>query len=82
MADFGATDLDAFAKAVRTELEAMYPAELRDPNAKTDTEAVCDVTAHCSTDGMSSSSRQDGCRPFTAASLVTSPAATSSAVTT
>lgn len=40
MADFGATDLDAFAKAVRTELEAMYPAELRDPKARTDPEAV------------------------------------------
>jgi alkylation response protein AidB-like acyl-CoA dehydrogenase len=40
MADFGATDLDAFAKAVRAELEAMYPAELRDPKAKTDPEAV------------------------------------------
>jgi alkylation response protein AidB-like acyl-CoA dehydrogenase len=40
MADFGATDLDAFAKAVRAELEAMYPAELRDPKARTDPEAV------------------------------------------
>lgn len=40
MADFGATDLDAFAKGVRAELEAMYPAELRDPNVKTDPEAV------------------------------------------
>ena len=40
MADFGATDLDAFAKAVRAELEAMYPAELRDPHARTDPEAV------------------------------------------
>jgi len=40
MADFGATDLDALAKEVRRELEAMYPAELRDPKAKTDPEAV------------------------------------------
>ena len=40
MADFGATDLDAFAKEVRSELEAMYPAELRDPKARTDPEAV------------------------------------------
>lgn len=40
MADFGTTDLDAFAKAVRAELEAMYPVELRDPKAKTDPEAV------------------------------------------
>jgi len=40
MADFGATDLDAFGKAVRQELEAMYPAELRDPKARTDPEAV------------------------------------------
>jgi alkylation response protein AidB-like acyl-CoA dehydrogenase len=40
MADFGATDLDAFAREVRAELEAMYPAELRDPKTKTDPEAV------------------------------------------
>jgi len=40
MADFGATDLDAFAREVRRELEAMYPAELRDPQARTDPEAV------------------------------------------
>jgi alkylation response protein AidB-like acyl-CoA dehydrogenase len=40
MADFGATELDAFAKEVRSELEAMYPAEMRDPKAKTDPEAV------------------------------------------
>jgi alkylation response protein AidB-like acyl-CoA dehydrogenase len=40
MADFGATDLDAFATAVRAELEAMYPAELREPQPKTDPEAV------------------------------------------
>jgi len=40
MADFGATDLDAFAKAVRADLEAMYPAELRDPKAQTNPEAV------------------------------------------
>lgn len=40
MADFGATDLEAFAATVRADLEAMYPAELRDPKAKTDPEAV------------------------------------------
>jgi len=40
MADFGATDLDAFGKAVRQELEAIYPAELRDPKVGTDPEAV------------------------------------------
>ena len=40
MADFGATDLDAFRAEVRAWLEAEYPAELRDPNAKTDPEAI------------------------------------------
>ncbi|MBL8556306.1 MAG: acyl-CoA dehydrogenase family protein [Phenylobacterium sp.] len=40
MADFGATDLDAFAREVRADLAAMYPPELRDPNAATDPEAV------------------------------------------
>lgn len=40
MADFGATDIDAFAAEVRSELAAMYPPELRDPKAKTDPEAV------------------------------------------
>jgi len=40
MADFGATDLDAFRTEVRAWLEANYPADLRDPNAKTDPEAV------------------------------------------
>ena len=40
MADFGATKLDAFRTEVRAWLEANYPAELRDPNAKTDPEAV------------------------------------------
>jgi len=40
MADFGATDLDAFRTEVRAWLEANYPAELRDPGAKTDPEAV------------------------------------------
>jgi alkylation response protein AidB-like acyl-CoA dehydrogenase len=40
MADFGATDLDAFRAEVRAWLEANYPAELRDPDAKTDPEAV------------------------------------------
>ena len=40
MADFGAADLDTFRTEVRAWLEAEYPAELRDPNAKTDPEAV------------------------------------------
>ena len=40
MADFGATDLDAFRAEVRAWLEANYPAELRSPDAKTDPEAV------------------------------------------
>ena len=40
MADFGGAELDAFAKDVRDQLAAMYPAELRDPKAKTDPEAV------------------------------------------
>jgi len=40
MADFGATDLDVFRAEVRAWLEANYPAELRNPNAKTDPEAV------------------------------------------
>jgi len=40
MADFGATDLDAFRAEVRGWLEANYPAELRDAHAKTDLEAV------------------------------------------
>jgi alkylation response protein AidB-like acyl-CoA dehydrogenase len=40
MADFGATELDAFAAEVRKELAAMYPPELRDPKARTEPEAV------------------------------------------
>jgi alkylation response protein AidB-like acyl-CoA dehydrogenase len=40
MADFGATELDAFAREVREELAAMYPPELKDPDVKTDPEAV------------------------------------------
>jgi len=40
MADFGAADLDTFRSEVRAWLEANYPAELRDPDAKTDPEAV------------------------------------------
>lgn len=40
MADFGATELDAFAAEVREELAAMYPAELRGPKVSTDPEAV------------------------------------------
>ncbi|HLZ75627.1 acyl-CoA dehydrogenase family protein [Phenylobacterium sp.] len=40
MADFGAADLDTFRAEVRAWLEAEYPAELRDADAKTDPEAV------------------------------------------
>ncbi|HZZ32304.1 MAG TPA: acyl-CoA dehydrogenase family protein [Phenylobacterium sp.] len=40
MADFGAADLDTFRADVRAWLAANYPAELRDPDAKTDPEAV------------------------------------------
>ncbi|WP_332772207.1 acyl-CoA dehydrogenase family protein [Phenylobacterium sp.] len=40
MADFGSGELDAFRIEVREWLEANYPAELRDPKAETDPEAV------------------------------------------
>ena len=40
MADFGATDLDAFRTEVQGWLSANYPAELRDPKRKFDEEAV------------------------------------------
>jgi alkylation response protein AidB-like acyl-CoA dehydrogenase len=40
MADFGAGDLDAFREEAKAWLEANYPAELRDPKAKTDPEAL------------------------------------------
>ncbi|CAN5626146.1 acyl-CoA dehydrogenase family protein [soil metagenome] len=40
MADFGAGDIDAFRSDARAWLAANYPAELRDPKAKTDPEAV------------------------------------------
>jgi alkylation response protein AidB-like acyl-CoA dehydrogenase len=40
MADFGATELDAFRTEVREWLAANYPAELKDAGAKTDPEAV------------------------------------------
>src|ERR1700744_2414436 len=40
MADFGAADLDTFRTEVRDWLKANYPPELRDPEAKTDPEAV------------------------------------------
>ena len=40
MADFGATDLDAFRKDVREQLQAMYPAELRQTDSGSDPEAV------------------------------------------
>lgn len=40
MADFGGAELDAFRAEVRSWLEANYPPELRDPQAKTDPEAI------------------------------------------
>jgi len=40
MADFGAADQEAFRAEVRDWLEANYPAELKDPKAKTDPEAI------------------------------------------
>ena len=40
MADFGADNLEAFRSEARTWLEANYPAELRDPKAKVDPEAM------------------------------------------
>ncbi|HSZ52651.1 MAG TPA: acyl-CoA dehydrogenase family protein, partial [Caulobacteraceae bacterium] len=40
MADFGGTELEAFRAEVREWLAQNYPAELRDPNAKTDPEAI------------------------------------------
>jgi alkylation response protein AidB-like acyl-CoA dehydrogenase len=40
MADFGGAEIDDFRNEVRAWLEANYPAELRDPAAKTDPEAV------------------------------------------
>jgi alkylation response protein AidB-like acyl-CoA dehydrogenase len=40
MADFGGGDLEAFRREVRVWLEANYPAELRDPKARTDPEAT------------------------------------------
>ena len=40
MADFGATDLDAFRETVRRDLAQMYPSELLDPAVKSDPEAV------------------------------------------
>jgi alkylation response protein AidB-like acyl-CoA dehydrogenase len=40
MADFGGGELDAFRTEVKEWLAANYPAELRDPNAKSDPEAM------------------------------------------
>ncbi len=39
MADFGTTELDAFTTEVKDWLAANYPAELRDPNTRTEPEA-------------------------------------------
>ncbi|MFO1015461.1 MAG: acyl-CoA dehydrogenase family protein [Caulobacteraceae bacterium] len=40
MADFGGAELEAFRGEVRAWLEANYPAELKDPKAKVDPEAI------------------------------------------
>ncbi|HEY0438136.1 MAG TPA: acyl-CoA dehydrogenase, partial [Phenylobacterium sp.] len=40
MADFGASELDAFRTEVRDWLAANYPAELKDPKSGSDPEAV------------------------------------------
>ena len=40
MADFGGDDIDAFASQARDWLESNYPPELKDPNAKSDPEAI------------------------------------------
>jgi len=40
MADFGAAEADAFRTELRAWLEANYPAELKDPKARTDPEAT------------------------------------------
>jgi alkylation response protein AidB-like acyl-CoA dehydrogenase len=54
MADFGAADLDTFRADVRAWLEANYPAELRDADAKTDPEAVWGGRAFAGSDDLQS----------------------------
>ena len=52
MADFGSADLDTFRADVRTWLEANYPAELRDPAAKVDPEAMWGGQAFLDSDDL------------------------------
>ncbi|MBW0151927.1 MAG: acyl-CoA dehydrogenase family protein [Phenylobacterium sp.] len=52
MADFGSADLDTFRADVRTWLEANYPAELRDPKAKVDPEAMWGGQAFLDSDDL------------------------------
>jgi len=52
MADFGSADLDTFRADVRTWLEANYPAELRDPGAKVDPEAMWGGQAFLGSDDL------------------------------
>jgi alkylation response protein AidB-like acyl-CoA dehydrogenase len=54
MADFGAADLDTFRTDVRAWLEANYPAELHDADAKTDPEAVWGGRAFAGSDDLQS----------------------------
>ena len=52
MADFGSGELDTFRSEVRTWLEANYPAELRDPGAKVDPEAMWGGQAFLDSDDL------------------------------
>ncbi len=52
MADFGAGELDTFRSDVRAWLEANYPAELRDPGAKVDPEAMWGGQAFLDSDDL------------------------------
>ncbi len=52
MADFGAGELDTFRSDVRSWLEANYPAELRDPTAKVDPEAMWGGQAFLDSDDL------------------------------
>ncbi len=52
MADFGAGELDTFRSDVRSWLEANYPAELRDPAAKVDPEAMWGGQAFLDSDDL------------------------------
>ncbi|MDO8410100.1 MAG: acyl-CoA dehydrogenase family protein [Phenylobacterium sp.] len=52
MADFGAGELDTFRSDVRSWLETNYPAELRDPAAKVDPEAMWGGQAFLDSDDL------------------------------